>query len=150
MTQSTTDVSLYEQDFALWIDDTVAKLKAHEFEQIDLENLIEEVESLGRSDKRELESRLDVLLEHILKRTYVDSSYDNRGWEDTIGEQRKQLKRLLRVSPSLRNYFESVFTEIYQDAVSSVSSRYRGVTFPDDWQFSGAIDSILNDTFWQE
>jgi hypothetical protein len=64
--------SLYEQDILLWVEDTVNKLKNHDFKNLDLDNLIEEVESLGISQKKELISRLMVLLEHLLKRLYVD------------------------------------------------------------------------------
>lgn len=75
---------LYEQDILLWVEDTVAKLKARDFENLDLENLIEEVESLGISQKKELISRLIVILEHLLKRLYVNSPYDFNGWQRTI------------------------------------------------------------------
>ena len=71
MTQ-TIQKSLYESDFLRWTQDTVAKLKARDFDHLDLENLIEEVETLGRSEKQELESRLETLLAHLLKRVYVD------------------------------------------------------------------------------
>ncbi len=66
--------SLYEQDILLWVEDTVNKLKNHDFENLDIDNLIDEVESLGISQKKELISRLMVLLEHLLKRLYVDLS----------------------------------------------------------------------------
>jgi hypothetical protein len=71
MTVNPLSPTLYEQDFALWIEKTVGQLKAGDFAEIDLENLIEEVESLGRQEKRELENRLTTLLEHALKRRYV-------------------------------------------------------------------------------
>lgn len=148
MTQSVVPDSLYEQDFALWIDDTVAKLKARDFEQIDLENLIEEIESLGRSDKRELENRLEVLLAHILKRVYIERPNDYRGWILTIAEQRRQLKRLFKQSPSLKNYFNDVFTEIYEDALESVKMEYPDVDFPIDWPFDRDINALLNEVFW--
>ena len=64
--------SLYEQDILLWVEDTVNKLKNRDFKNLDIDNLIEEVESLGISQKKELISRLMVLLEHLLKRFYVD------------------------------------------------------------------------------
>lgn len=62
---------LYDQDFALWIETTVNQLKSKNFTELDLENLINEVESLGRQDKRELENRLITLFEHAIKRRYV-------------------------------------------------------------------------------
>lgn len=150
MNPLTTQVSLYDHDFALWIDDTVSKLKARNFEQIDLENLVEEIASLGRSNKRELKNRLAVLLAHILKRVYVDSTYDNRGWMNTIVEQRRQLRFLLQESPSLKSYFVDVLVDMYQEALETVRREYRGVVFPDEWQFDRSVDSILTQTYWQE
>lgn len=149
MTQSLPQISLYEKDFALWIDDTVAKLKARKLDQLDIENLIEEIESLGRSDKRELSNRLIVLIAHILKRTYVDSPNDYRGWINTIEEQRTQLELLLRDSPSLKVYFESVFPEMYQYALKRLQREY-STDFPHEWQLSDKIDAILSETFWKE
>ena len=60
--------SLYEQDILLWVEDTVNKLKSGDFKNLDIDNLIEELESLGISQKKELISLLMVLLEHLLKR----------------------------------------------------------------------------------
>lgn len=149
MNQLTTQ-SLYDQDFALWIDDTVAKLRAQKFDQIDLENLIEEIESLGKSDKREIKSRLVVLLAHLLKRIYIDSTDDNGGWRNTINEQRRELIAVLEDSPSLKNHFEAVFDTAYQTALSMVRKDYKRVVFPDEWQFDRTIDSILTATLWKE
>ncbi|WP_271252591.1 DUF29 domain-containing protein [Pseudanabaena sp. Chao 1811] len=56
----------------LWTEETAAKLKARDFDHVDLENLIEEIESLGRSEKKEVRNRLKTLLEHLIKRIYVD------------------------------------------------------------------------------
>lgn len=91
--------SLYEQDILLWVEDTVNKLKNRDFKNLDIDNLIEEVESLGISQKKELISRLMVLLEHLLKRLYVDLPYDYNGWERTIRNQRNALELLLRDAP---------------------------------------------------
>ncbi len=142
--------SLYEQDFALWAEDTIAKLKTRKFEQIDVENLVGEIEALVRSNKRELENRLEVLLTHILKRTDIDSAHDNRGWMLTIQEQRRRIKRLLKDSPSLKTHLSACFAEIYQDALEIVRSEYRKVEFPDEWQFNQNVDAILNEIFWNE
>ena len=106
MTQSLETQSLYEQDTLLWIEDTVTKLKAHDFANIDLENLIEEINELGKSQKKELKSRLLVLLEHLLKRLYVDSPDDFRGWEITIREQRQQIEIEIDDSPSLKTLWQ--------------------------------------------
>ena len=148
MTQTPPRVSLYESDFALWLDDVAAKLRSHDFDQLDLENLVEEIEALGRSDKKEIKSRLITLLTHLLKRLYIDSAYDNRGWEITIREQRKELVLLLEQSPSLRGYFAEVFDAAYAIALTEVREDYAKVTFPDRWPLSQSIDALLSDTFW--
>lgn len=92
--------------------------------------------------------RLRVLLEHILKRCYAHSVYDNRGWESTIETQRQELKELLRQSPSLKQYFTERFEDCYQDALSLVRRNYPGTMFPDEWQFTGDVDAVLTKTFW--
>lgn len=142
--------TLYDRDFDLWVADTVAKLKARQFGEIDLENLIEEIESLAKRDRRELENRLDVLLNHLLKRCYINSPEDYRGWEITIREQRKQLQRLLKQSPSLKTYFAEVFDEVWRSALNDAQQDYPQVEFPIDWPFSREIDAVLGDRFWQD
>lgn len=71
--------NLYDQDFFLWVEDTVNKLKAREFNRVDWDNLIEEVDSLGKSQRRAVRSFLVRLLEHLLKRCYVPMSDCYRG-----------------------------------------------------------------------
>ncbi len=116
---------LYDRDFVAWCEDTAAKLRRRNIDYLDFENLIEEVESLGRSERRELRNRLSVLIAHILKRMYVNSSENFDGWEVTIVEQRKQIKGLLQDSPSLKPYFAQIFTEVYVDALDIVSVEYK-------------------------
>lgn len=145
MTQTTSDVSkLYSRDFVIWCEETVAQLKARRLEQLDLEHLIEEIEGLAGRDRRELQSRLIVLLAHLLKRIYVRSSHDYRGWENTIREQRQELELLLKQSPSLRNYLAEVFDQSWQYALKNVRANYPQVQFPDVWPFSREVDDLLN------
>jgi hypothetical protein len=148
MTQTIARKSLYESDYLLWTQETIAKLRAKDFDRIDFDNLIEEIEDLGRSYRDELESRLDVLLSHILKRLYVPlANYCNR-WERTIREQRKQIRRCLEKSPSLKNYLAEIFDKIWQDALKEVREDYPQYKFPDLWQFDRDIDTLLNGNFW--
>lgn len=139
---------LYERDFVAWCDDTVGKLKKGHFSEIDIESLIEEIEGLAGRDRRELESRLEVLLDRLLKRLYVESSHDYRGWEITIREQRRQLQKLLEQSPSLRNYALDVFPKIWANALSDAREDYPQTQFPDTWTFSNEFDALLNEKFW--
>lgn len=106
MTSIVNQKSLYDCDFLLWTEETAGQLKVKDFENLDLENLIEEIEALGRSEKRELKSRLLVLLEHLLKRLYILMPYEYNGWERTIREQRIQIELLLDDSPSLKNQWD--------------------------------------------
>ena len=69
-------ITLYDRDLNLWLEEAIAKLKAGDFQNLDVENLIEELEGLAGRDRRELENRLTTLLEHLLKRIYVKSEYD--------------------------------------------------------------------------
>lgn len=140
--------SKYHQDFVIWCEDTVAKLKDRDFEGLDFEALIEEIESLGLRDKRELESRLRVLLAHILKRSYIQSFYDYRGWQNTITEQRSEIELLLKQSPSLKNYFVEVFEDSWRHALKRVKQDYPAVQFPNEWEFNQDLDTILTEDFW--
>ena len=142
--------SLYDHDFLLWTKDTVTKLKAKNFEQLDLENLIEEIEDLGRSQKKELKSRLLVLLEHLLKRLYVNSPDNHRGWETTINEQRRQLELEIEDSPSLKTIWDESFSAAWRIALKGVRKDYPQVIFPDTWIYSHDIDSMLDCDFWKQ
>lgn len=144
--QTETKVSLYERDFALWLEDVTAKLKARDFDNLDIDNMLEELEALGKSQRREVKSRLQTLLAHILKRMHVDSSSDYNGWERTIREQRKELRLLLEQSPSLKGYYTEVLS-VLQSALSEVQQEYKKTEFPEIWQFSSDVDSVINENF---
>ncbi|MFB2833141.1 DUF29 domain-containing protein [Floridanema evergladense] len=107
--------SLYEQDFYLWIETTAQQLKEGKFDEVDLTNLIEEIESMGRSEKRELKSRLIVLLMHLLKWQYQPEKR-SESWRSTISEQRICIEGLLEDSPSLKPLISEVFDDCYQKA----------------------------------
>lgn len=110
--------SLYGADYQLWLDQTVAQLKAHNFNNLDLENLIEELESLGRSDKRAISSYLMRLCEHFLKLRYWESEREAcfRGWDLEITNFRLQIQAILEDSPSLKNYLSDNFASAYGNA----------------------------------
>ncbi len=146
--ESALKLNLYEQDYDLWLHAQVGHILAGRFNEIDLSNLVEELQSLSNRERKELQSRLQTLLAHILKRKYVDSPYDYNGWARTIREQRKELKLLLKQSPSLRNYFMEVFPEAWQDAIAEVRDEYLKTKFPDTCFFSADVDTILSEKFF--
>jgi hypothetical protein len=139
---------LYDRDFALWIEETVKQLKSGDLSQVDLENLIEEVESLGRRDKRELKNRLITLFEHALKRCCLPLSDCYRGWEVTIKRCQSNLKDILKDSPSLCNFLVDIYDECYQEAVENMQIEYDAI-FPDICPFPKDTDSLLNHKFWE-
>ncbi|MEA5479456.1 DUF29 domain-containing protein [Pseudanabaena galeata UHCC 0370] len=150
MTQLVARKSLYDSDYLLWTQETIAKLKARDFENVDLDNLIEEIESLGKSERKEIKSRLTVLLEHLLKRMYVDMPDCFSGWENTISTQRNDIELTLMDSPSLKALWDESFDIAFKLALRSVRKNYKAYQFPDTWQFSRDIDTMLNVDFWEE
>lgn len=109
----------YEEDFVLWLDHQAELLRQGRVHELDLENLAEEVESIGRSDKREVYDRLTVLLAHLLK---YQPDKRTRSWGSTIREQRRQLRLVFQDSPGLaKNYAPDAFDDIYQDARQDAS-----------------------------
>jgi len=147
----TSNNSHYDVHFLLWTEAMVARLRAGDFANLDLENLIEEIEGLGKSDKKELLNRLATLIEHLLKRVYVNMPECFNGWERTIREQRKQIKRELKFSPSLVRFWDEFFDEALVDALDEVRSEegYKSINFPDTWQFSRDIRAVLTVDFWE-
>jgi hypothetical protein len=135
--------SLYDRDYYLWIETTVARLRQKKFSEIDLVNLIEELESMGRSEKSALTSNLIVVLMHLLKYKYQPSKRTN-SWRFTIKEHRRRLREAFKNSPSLRKYFTEVFGECYQDArdLAATETGLSLETFPCESPFS--LEDTLN------
>jgi replication fork clamp-binding protein CrfC len=147
-TPSAERVSVYDRDLDLWLEIAIAQLKAGDFNNLDVENLIEELEGLSGSHKREVETRLKRLIEHILKRCYVDMPDCFRGWEVTIINQRDELKKLLRQSPSLKRHFMHSFDDSFATALEIVRVEY-DTDFPNTWRFSRDLDMVLSAKFWE-
>ncbi|MGL5804776.1 MAG: DUF29 domain-containing protein [Xenococcaceae cyanobacterium] len=145
----TTSKTLYDSDFALWIEETVNKLKQRNTEDLDWENLIEEIESLGARDRRELESQLTTLFEHALKRRYVPLSNCYRSWEVTISRTQQELNQILRDSSSLRNYLMQVMDKCYQNALKNMQIEY-DTEFPNIYPFPHDVDILLTEKFWEK
>ncbi|MCX7097098.1 MAG: DUF29 domain-containing protein [Methylococcales bacterium] len=106
----------YEQDFYSWTQEQAALLKQGRFAELDVNNLIEEVETMGRSEKRELESRLTVLLLHLLKWKY-QAIRRGRSWQLSIDEQRLQFTETLSENPGLKARLDELVIKAYRLAV---------------------------------
>ncbi len=114
--------TLYEQDYCLWLEKTIEQLRSRQFSGLDLDNLIEELESMGRSDRRAIKSLLTKLLEHLLKLAYWASEreYNANKWKVEIRTFRQQITDLLTDSPSLKPYLAEIFEECYGRARNNV------------------------------
>jgi hypothetical protein len=107
-----TQLTPYEADYAQWCAEQGALLREGDLSKLDRDNLAEEIESLGRSEKSEIENRLSVLLVHLLKWMYQPDQRSG-SWRATIAEQRARLGKRLKDNPSLRNYPAEILDEEY-------------------------------------
>jgi hypothetical protein len=147
--QTTSSSDLYEQDFYLWIQTTAELLKQGRLTELDLENLIDEIETMGRSEKKALRSNLEVVLMHLLKYKY-QAEKRSGGWRATIREHRKRLREALEESPSLKPYFGEVFGLCYDDArlLAADETELHPATFPEQSPFTP--EQALNPDFLPE
>lgn len=107
--------SLYETDFYAWTKTQAAALEQEDFAQLDIANLIEEIEDMGKSQQRQLESRLVILIAHLLK-WQRQPGKQSRSWQATIDVQRIQLRKLIKHNPSLHPNLAAVVIEAYEQA----------------------------------
>ncbi len=135
-------LKLYDTDFALWIEQTAQLMRDHAFDQVDWENVIEEIESLGRSDKRALRSQVTRVIMHLLKWDYQPECRSN-SWRGSIVEGHTQIEELLQDSPSLKPYLAQVLAKCYGNAVEQAGAE-TGLpinTFPVECPYT--IDEVL-------
>jgi hypothetical protein len=83
-----------------------------------------------------------------LKRCYVPLSDCYRGWENTLKRTQKELKKILRDSPSLKNYFQQILIDCYRDSIDNIIDEY-DVSFPEFCPFPNDVDELLNHKFWE-
>src|SRR5438270_6200660 len=114
--------SLYESDFYTWTQEQARLLRERRFDDLDLENLVDEVASVGSSEKREIRRRLKVLLTHLLKWKFQPGRRGN-SWSRTISTQRENIGDILASSPSLRPYFEHAMRAAYLGATVAASEQ---------------------------
>ncbi len=110
---------LYHADFHAWCLDQVSLMNSKEIENLDFEHLIEEVKSMGGSERQELENRLTVLFIHLLKWKY-QPDLRSRSWKLTIKEQRSRILRKLEKCPSLKSYIDEAMEYAYEYALIGV------------------------------
>ena len=141
------ETPLYDEDFYRWTQHQAALLRAGKWQELDYANLAEEIESLGKWDKRDLEQRLEGLLIQLL--TWWAKPEDRCGrWQSTIRTQRYDLGLLLRDSPSIGGQVLVFLTEVYPHAREVVLEDTRLYTLPESCPF--APDQVRSTDFWPE
>jgi hypothetical protein len=148
-TPTRTPAPAYETDFAAWAQRQAALLRAGRFDTLDVINIAEEIDSLGRSDRRALIHQLDRVLIHLLKVRHQPAR-QTRSWANSIADGRRQIELLLADSPSLRTALEAAFGGCYARARRE-AARQTGLpveTFPVDAPFT--LDEAIDEAFWPQ
>lgn len=139
--------SLYETDFYAWTQEQAVLLHNQQWSQLDLPNIIEEIESLGKQQRQELRNRLSVLIGHLLKWQY-QPQHRTRSWLATLRIQRLDINDLLEDNSSLKPYLEEAIEKAYlkglELAVKETDLPRR--TFPRDCPY--ALEEMLSDRFY--
>ncbi len=149
MTKLAAPDSNYDRDFYAWANEQAALLRAGKLAQAELEHIAEEIESMGRTEKRELVSRLTVLLLHLLKWRF-QPEFRSRSWRLSVQEQRLQVASHLADNPSLKAQQATAIADAYRLAVIG-AQRETGLdaeTFPAGCPWS--FDQLMDDEFWPE
>lgn len=133
----------YEQDFYGWTKEQAALLRAGRLTDLDITNLIEEIETMGRSEKRALESRLSVLLCHMLKWHYQPTRRGN-SWNYTITEQSLKFKKVITENLGLKPEIQKIIKDAYEYAFlkASYETGIRLDLFPTEcpWSYEQLCD----------
>ena len=132
----------HDRDFYAWTQNQSQLLRAGQFDALDLQQIAEELEDMGRTEKRALESRIEVLVMHLLKWQY-QPNLRSRSWQLTIREQRLRVQTLLEDNPSLRPHLSQRIDKIYRLAVIAAERETGLNLFPDTCPYE--IEQILSD-----
>ena len=142
-----TNAKLYDRDFYAWTREQAALLREGRFAEADVANIVEEIETMGRSEKRELLSRLVVLLAHLAKWKF-QPALQSRSWRLTITAQRDDAATLLADNPSLRPLLPELHAQAWRRAAIE-AERETGLdaaTFPADCPWS--VEQSFDADFW--
>ena len=138
---------LYKTDFYSWTQQQAQLIRSGNLEALDLDNILEELESMGKSEYRQLSHRLDILLMHLLKWQF-QPEHRSTSWEGSIKEQRYRLKRLLNDNPGIKSEIPSILPEAY--GVAKISA-YKETGIPEDSypaQCPWTFEQVMESGFW--
>jgi hypothetical protein len=143
------NATLYDTDFFAWANEQAALLRAGRLSEADVANIAEEIESMGRGEKRELESRLAVLSLHLLKWRY-QPSFRGNSWRLTIEEQRYQVADHPRDNPSPQSVLDESYRRAYRRArlEAAQETGFDPGSFPETCPY--AVDEATSPDFWPD
>lgn len=141
--------ALYDSDYQAWLSANIELLRQSRLQELDVANLIEEMIDLGKKDRAELANRLVVLIAHLLKWEF-QPTHRSSSWRGSIVEQRVQIQRNLRTSPSLKAYLPQAIEDAYPDALD-IAVQETGLPssqFPPSCPYPAG--QLLDKAFWPE
>jgi hypothetical protein len=143
------DQQLYDQDFYTWANAQAGLLRARRLSEVDIDHIAEEIESMGKTEKRELINRLTVLFTHLLKWQF-QPALRGKSWSATIRVQRNALARHLRDNPGLKGKLGEAIGEAYIDALIEAEGEtdLPVAIFPASCPWS--FEQIMNPEFWPD
>jgi hypothetical protein len=139
--------SNYDNDFYAWANEQAALLRTGRLAQADIEHIAQEIESMGRTEKRELVSRLRVLLLHLLKWRFQPAGLGS-SWEASVRVQRLDLAEHMKDNPSLKAIVSEAIATAYEGAVieAAVETKLPETVFPSTCPW--AFDQLMDARFW--
>jgi hypothetical protein len=142
--------SLYDRDFALWVAEQAQALKERRTAELDWDNLVEEVDALGRSDRRAIRSCLENALLHMLKLAYWVSERERNEnlWREHLINARDGIVKVIEDSPSLRIYPAEILSKSYSAALRRAQTLIGRQDLPDGCPW--LLERVLDEGFWPE
>ena len=152
--------NLYEQDFNQWLNNQIQQIKQHQFNRIDWEHLLLELEDMGKAEKRAFVSNLTILIAHLLKLTIQSDAPDTMkgSWYSSVTEDRFRVLKDLEDNPSFKDYIHEIISKAYGDArklaIKESKNAKLGVRqpaqkeYPLDCPFT--IEQLLDEEFYSE
>lgn len=146
-----TTINTYDGDIIAWANEQARLLRAGLFAQLDIEHIAEEIEDVGKSERREIKSRMAVLLSHLLKWGRQPERQGN-SWRRTVNVQRRDIADCLRATPSLkpdlqnRGWWESVWAGALDMTVRETGLPFDA--FPEECPWS--LEQIMDTEFWPD
>lgn len=144
-----TSKPLYNTDYVRWVETTLEQLRSRDYNNVDWDNLLDEIEDMSRREHQSLKSNLVVILLHLLKWQF-QPNYRTGSWAGSMTEHRRRVLESLEESPSLKPYLESVLAKCYQSARKQAHQE-TGLPlemFPSVCQYK--VEEILDDDFFPE